>query len=623
MFNRTTYTPYQCDIAITQNQQKYLVTQVLNQLDKFYKGKDTRRMVLNAFTGSGKTTVSLKVLIPEFIKTFYHQGKRVILFTAPRAEVVEQSHARAKAALNNTEIAGARVKVYRDEDLQPIKNDIKNGKQPSDLEGDVILLFITAQYFGRNYDLLANSGTIDLAIVDEAHIMFGTISKEDTKADKGTTNNKFEAHTLDKLRTLTNTAVLFLSATPTNSQREHTDLGRANNIYLKPMPRDVLTTPFYDVIPYLDSEDTVGLGLKYFNDQCNKIAAVMDAITPETWAVAKEFSPKYPAALVRLARRGATNGAGFDDAIYDVYNYCAINGFRMLLNTSISYTDDFYAKEFNGKKIKSLAAGVALAEKADDKPVVVVTIESGYAGLDLPKLNNVMVGREPTGTIHNNYSQTAGRAARMKQGFINHADAVAALKSYESQGVPAEQIRLLAEFYILHSTSVVHVPVDSKLLNGDVKQFIETDTWRAHEGRKYVLESIFGPNIPELVTETKLKDDTYKKFKKSYCECCDAHHNGFTSCFNAAWKGFENILGTSISLGEMNILWPLCLQVHHKDGDHFNNAPENLITICPNVHALVTVHNKDYNNRYTELRETLGRLANKKGVVAPKCIAFN
>lgn len=625
MFQRNTYDPYICDIAITQNQQKYLVTQVINQLDKFYKGKDQRRMVLNAFTGSGKTTVSLKVLVPEYIKAFYPAGKRVILFSAPRAEVVEQSFSKAKAVLNNKTVNGAVVRVYSDADLVQAKNDIKKGNNPRNLDGDVIVLFLTAQYFNRNFDLLTKSGVIDLAIIDEAHIMFGTISKEDTKADKGVTNNKFEAHTLDKLRTLTHTAVLFLSATPTNSQRENTDLGKTNNVYLKPMPRDVLTTPFYDVIPYIDSEDTVDLGLKYFKEQCDKIASVMAAIKPETWSEAKEFSPKYPAALVRLARRGASNGADFDEAIYKVHGFCQLNGFRMLLNTSVSYTDDFYAKEFDGKKIESLAEGVALAEKADDKPVVVVTIESGYAGLDLPKLNNVIVGREPTGTIHNNYSQTAGRAARMKQNFLNHADAVNAIKKYN---VDTEQQRLLAEYYILQSTSVVHVPVDSKLLNGDVKQFIETDTWREHEGRKFVLDSIFGnihPNLPagiHLVNSTSLQDDTYKQFKKSYCEYCNTEHDGHTSCFTAAWKGFEKLIDAKITLGEMKILWPMCLHVHHMDGNHFNNSPENLKTVCPNVHALVTMYNQDYNNRYPELREALSKLADKKGVAKPKYLAF-
>jgi superfamily II DNA or RNA helicase len=613
---KTTYNPYVCDIAITQNQEKFLVNQVINQLAKFYSGKDNRKMVLNAFTGSGKTTVALKVLIPKFVKKFTNKGKRVIVFMAPRAEVVEQSYTRAKKVLNNKIVSGSVIKCYNSKDINDLKKEI-NAQEAASLDGDVIVLFLTAQYFGQNFALLTKYGSFDLAIVDEAHIMFGTISKEDTMADKGVINNNFEAHTLDKLRQLTDTAVLFLTATPTNSQQEKTSLGQANNIFLKPMPRDVLTTPFFDIVPYIDSEDTVGLGLEYFKSQCLKIGSVISMITPETWSEAVQFKPVYPAVLIRLARRGSTNGADFEKQIYQISDYCKQHGLRLLLNTSESYNDDFYAKEFDGVKISSLAEGVALAEKADDKPVVIVTIESGYAGLDLQKINNVIIGREPSGTIHNNYSQTGGRAARMKQGFINHADAVAAIKA---ANLNEEQKRLLSEYYILHSTSVVHVPVDSKLLNGDVKQFIETDTWRENEGRTYVLDNVFGKNHPvlpsglRLITETSLQDDSYKKFKKTFCECCNVDPmSGLTYCFHTTWTGFENLLKVKISLPEMKLLWPMCLHIHHMDGNHFNNDINNLKTICPNVHSLVTMYNEDYKNRYTELRESLTKIAKKKG----------
>jgi hypothetical protein len=81
-------------------------------------------------------------------------------------------------------------------------------------------------------------------------------------------------------------------------------------------------------------------------------------------------------------------------------------------------------------------------------------------------------------------------------------------------------------------------------------------------------------------------------------------------------------MGCRISEGEMKMLWPLCLQVHHIDGNHFNNDPKNLITICPNVHSMVTMHNQDYKNRYPELHEALKKIAKKKGVQVPKSIVF-
>jgi superfamily II DNA or RNA helicase len=623
MFKRVTYLPYTCDIAITKNQQKYLVNQVIKHLDAFYQSNDNRRLVLNAFTGSGKTTVTLKVTIPEFIKKFYPQGKRVIAFMAPRGEVVDQTYQSALKVLHNKICHGARVKCYNSDDINKLKRQNEyatNYDVESNLDGDVIVLFFTAQYFYTNFDFLAKENAFDLTIIDEAHLFFGTISAEDTRADKGVTNNNFEAKTLDKLACINNAAVLFLSATPTNSQREFTALGKTHNVYLTPMPRDVLTTPFFDVISYSDSEDTVIIGLNYFKQECDKIANVINQIDDETWKNAPQFTPGYPAALVRLARRNARNGASFDENIDEVIDLCKQYNFRVFVSTS---KERWLGVKYN--TINSLAEGVQILNRKHSEPVVIVVIESGTAGLDLPKINNVIIGRNPKGVIHNNYSQTAGRAARMKQGFINHADAVEAIKTLN---VSDTQKRLLCEYYILHSTSVVHVPVESKLLNNDVKEFIETETYREYDGRKYILEGVFGVKNPMfrngfyLSNDNNIENDFYKRFKKTYCECCVVTTEGKTKCYWAAKEGFENLLNVNITTEEMDFLWPLCLHVHHLDGNHFNNNPSNLITICPNVHSTITIYNEDYNNRYPELHEALTKLRMKKENLKTEVVAI-
>jgi len=612
MFSKTTYNPYVCDITLSPNQQKHLVAQVISQLGNFYLKGDTRKMVLNAFTGSGKTTVSIKALVPEFIEQFAKHGKRVLGFMAPRKEVVDGAYKKAKNSLHNKKVDGKLVKVYNSKDIDKIKKEIEQGDTASTLDGDVVMVFLTAQYFYYNYDLLTQNGTFDLMIVDEAHIMFGTQDKADTKADKGATNNKFEAWTLNKLKALSDCAVLFLTATPTNSQKELTPLGELNNIYLDPMPRDILTTPFYDVIPYLDNEDTLRKGLEYFKQYCGKIGDVIASMEPATWEVTKKnIFATYPALMARIGRRGSTNGVDFELYIDEIRDLCTQYGFTLFISTSDG-------KEFDGKKIESLEQGVTLGDKHHHTPVVMVTIDSGYAGVDYVKISNVIIGREPSGTIHNNYSQTAGRAARMKFGFTNHAIAADTIRNY---ALSDDQKRLVAEYYILHSTSTVHVPVDSVLLNTDVKAFIETDTFREPIGRKYILDNVFtsGPapdlkNCLRLKTSTSLQDDTYKQYKKNFCECCEvSKETGRTSCEINARIGFMNMIDVNITWDEMNILWPMCLHVHHIDGDHFNNDLANLITICPNVHSLVTMYNEDYNNRYPELRAALATIAKKKG----------
>lgn len=63
----------------------------------------------------------------------------------------------------------------------------------------------------------------------------------------------------------------------------------------------------------------------------------------------------------------------------------------------------------------------------------------------------------------------------------------------------------------------------------------------------------------------KITARPYKKHKKSQCEVC----------------GFVPV-------------HPCQLDVDHIDGDHSNNAIENLMTLCANCHRLKTFINKDW-----------------------------
>lgn len=600
MFGRTKTEKYVSDIAMSQTQKKFLVNQVVAQLQNFYNCIDPRKMVLSAFTGSGKTTVTIKELIPNVIQNF--PDKRVIGFLAPSSEVVQAAYTMAKKSLHNKTIAGNQIRVFSSADINQYKKDLTMYGESDALSGDVVIVFLTAQYFNINFELFENNSEFDLMIVDEAHLMFGTSDKEDTLANKGVHNENFEAKTLDKLYSMVECATLFLTATPTESQKMNTDIGRKENVFLAPMPRDILTTPFFDMVSYLDFDDTLFKGLESFKKQCDAIAKTMVAIDSKTWKSIEGIVPTYPALLIRSGRSRAVNGIDLDEYIDDIRNVCKRFGFKLFISTS-------KIREFDGMKISSLTEGLRMAENVSDAPVVMVVIESGSAGLDYVKLNNIIIARNPSTPIANNWSQTAGRSARMKFGFRNHYDALEAIKNC---AVSDEQKLLLAEYYIQHTTSTIHVPVESRVLNVDVKEFIETDTFRPFEGREYILNGIFDGNVPVLRTKTYLEENSYKRFQKTYCEACNDSGDGETYCFHSAWQSFQNLTGVNLSYEEMKMLWVKALQTHHMDGNHFNNAPDNRKTICPSAHAVVTMHNEDYNNRYTEVREMLGQIAKKK-----------
>ena len=75
--------------------------------------------------------------------------------------------------------------------------------------------------------------------------------------------------------------------------------------------------------------------------------------------------------------------------------------------------------------------------------------------------------------------------------------------------------------------------------------------------RKYVpvIEYIQGSYVRSALLKEKLLREGYKE---NYCEIC----------------------GLSEWLGK-----PLILELHHKDGNHYNNNLNNLMILCPNCHS--------------------------------------
>jgi hypothetical protein len=589
-------------------QQEFLIDNPIDQLKLYYDGVDNRSLVLNAITGSGKTTAAILGLIPEWIRQFYPEGKSVIGFTTHFLEVVEATYEDAKAALDykmvETSVGLAKVRVYSSEDIRHII------KTKTPIDGDVIVVLITADFFSSRIDEFSDNAAgfaLDLMIVDEAHYRFGTISAEDTRADKGSTNRSFVPVTLTQLREKVKCATIFMTATPTNSQRERTELGAENNIYLPEFPSNSDFIPAYSVLEYPSNDFAVEGGIEYFGDLLSRIKYVSTQINEATWtAVEPKITNIYPAAIVRLARRGAKNGVDFEENIDRIESIQASTNAIILTSTTNS-------KTFSGGKISSLNEGIKLAKKHNTKGIFINVIDSGYAGLNLPKINNIIIGREPSGTIANNYIQIGGRGARMVF-FASHNETIAYIRGLP---ISAEQKRWLAEYVILMNTTTVHVPAESDMLTVDVRNFFETVSYRPDQLRSIILQGIFGdddiPGGVHLSTHTSLQNDEYKQYQKDHCEICPSSDGVHTDCFMLAWEGLDREVAESFTARGLVALfgvdentakeyWFKVLNVHHKDGNHFNNSPDNLITVCPNVHGMTTMHNQDYLNRYPELR---------------------
>ena len=86
-------------------------------------------------------------------------------------------------------------------------------------------------------------------------------------------------------------------------------------------------------------------------------------------------------------------------------------------------------------------------------------------------------------------------------------------------------------------------------------------------------EYIQGTNVKSPILKAKLIRDG---LKKDECEICGV----------STWQGVK-----------------LPLELHHKDGDHFNNQFDNLQILCPNCHSIQEGNSGANAGKYTVITE--------------------
>jgi Zn finger protein HypA/HybF involved in hydrogenase expression len=112
---------------------------------------------------------------------------------------------------------------------------------------------------------------------------------------------------------------------------------------------------------------------------------------------------------------------------------------------------------------------------------------------------------------------------------------------------------------------------------------------RPNAGKKTAEEYASGDNVKSHILKAKLIQDGIKKCE---CEICGAY----------IWQGE-----------------PLPLELHHKDGNHYNNDLENLQILCPNCHSIQDGNSGSNIGKYTKQKNIVqDDNANKR---AQKCLS--
>jgi hypothetical protein len=574
-------------------QQEYLVDNVVNAITQVLKATTKKAIVVQAPTGSGKSFTITNYSAIEIVKKF--KNIKNVFFAAPSQECVDEP-LESMMKYDNKYIGKKLVKVY---DSDQLKYSLEKNIE---LPGDIRFFFMTTQYmYGlyQDFDPL-NPDDFELMLPDvifndEAHRGLGVPDASTTKEDQGTTNNNWEPKWFDMQTAMMNngTVVIHLTATPTQSQRMKTLVGADKYLQLPTMPKFKESNAFTKFEYHGNREDlheTLEAAYKTFAWQVNEVRNQQILIPQSTWDTVSDKMPKMmPGIIISLGRNNAVNGIQMRAVMDDIEEYVKQINAVLFVSTSDK-------KHFDGKKIKRMSHGIKMANSPEyvNRPLVMVVIDSGKMGINIPRLITAVVCKVPAQQkIHNSYTQFVARTCRLPF-FRDHELGIEFIRKMK---VSDEVKSLVCSYYSLMSTSFAILPQDTELMKL-VEEFYTEDTFEMVDGIDYILKGVFGKKDPKkLISGLSLAFDNgqlNQLFRKDYCEACKG------VCFEQAIKGYINQYGDDTSmLGDFIEDWKTTLQVDHVDGNRYNNDPTNHATVCPNVHMLKTQRQRDFLNEYT------------------------
>jgi hypothetical protein len=369
-------------------------------------------------------------------------------------------------------------------------------------------------------------------------------------------------------------------------------VGADKYVQLPTMPKFKESNAFTKFEYHGNREDlykTLEAAYKTFTWQVNEIRNQQTLIPQDIWDSLSDKMPKMmPGIIISLGRNNAVNGIPIDAVMKD------IKAFVKRIN-AVLFVSTSKEKHFNGVPIKRMSEGIKMANNPFylNKPLVMVVVDSGKMGINIPRLLTAVVCKVPAQQkIHNSYTQFVARTCRLPF-FRDHETGIDFIRKMK---VSDDVKSLVCSYYSLMSTSFAILPKDTELMQM-VEEFYTEDTFDMIDGIDYILKGVFGSKDPKkLISGLRIAFDRGQLnslFRKDYCEACKG------VCFEQAVKGYIEQYGDdTIKLGNFVENWKSTLQVDHIDGNRYNNNPLNHATACPNVHMLKTQRQKDFLNNY-------------------------
>ena len=609
------------------DQEINLFDNVFDAIDLSIKIKDNRIIMVEAPTGSGKSTIIVKITIPTMIKKF--PGTGCIVYTSPDSGCVEAPYKKFRNEWDNKVIkcddgTYKRIRV-RNKDL--IKMAWELGEETDDDVVDV--WFVHTKWLGQTWieyrtpNKKKKIAVPDFVLVDEIHYGFGTVDATTVFEDSGRHSKNVDPKWLNTISGMAShgSRVIGYTGTPTKSQQGLTGPGAIRFNFLPPMIKNPDTSTFSLLLKPEYEAKSIRNDLKLVhdlgkavietdNEQCTRW---INEILPSTWEKIKSIGIEkmMAASIMKSAQKNAKNGLPLKNKSHE----------KDILAFTKALGADFATSTSDEKKYVSCMGDILVSTASDiidlandktnyNRPLILSLMMQGNMGWDITRIKHIVWLTNPTGydKVTNMQVQTMGRP-RLPFGIFSHLDMATKIADLD---VSNEQKELVARYVVFHSTSTIIISNKSPKLEKAFENYSE-NTYTPEEGLKLYLDEI--ANTKNKTKTKKSKQNVSPKFsvsysanklnqlyKKNYCECCSEvgliDKNGKTRCENDARLVRANERGYPFNDSEWNTTWFSSLILDHRNGNRTDYNPSNLITRCGTSNQVKTFDAKDYLNSY-------------------------
>lgn len=563
-------------------QQQHIYDPVINELTN--QVNDKMKMLALA-TSAGKTHTLTRHVIPDIIGNGLAD---IIIFTTPNSASMGEVNSAIKDSVGNN------IAVV----CEP---GFSGGNVPIQLALQPTVIVCHPTWVSQNRDVLkqlSNAKRI-VGFCDEAHIGFQADGVEEAIIAYGRSCTYYPAEWNNAVQDIAYKAWFLITATPRNTVEGSDYMEILSECFDLPVlanSQKRVRKIVFNRYDYMDS-------LRIPEHDYDELVDYNDA---NTWFanginIVEELSEKYN--LPKVKKSAIFQGKGTDNCL-DIWYNVGANSPRMSTAISISERKKIY----NSQSVRATARYLGLEDKDtpnandivnginDPNKAVNRLVANHNVGnaINLPGATILYTEKDNRSirdvTVTQGVEQLLGRMLRWPsvEGLACWDDVAVFRQEKIDEGVPEKDIDCWIDLVFAYTVVLPWSPVNKAGVNAFLrKHTYGFDDWDQYVQGKY-----------ELAREGKLTkskrrslgqkspwsqpgDLKYRLNKGEYCEVCPPIPGVGSDLPACAYVHFE-LKGMSVKA------YLEQLDVHHVDGHHENDDPENSVTYCANHHRAVT-----------------------------------